>query len=484
MSLTVSTVNHSRPIVKPLLSHAEARSLHELEQLYGPNGLLRVLTTYFRTGPGAELHVGHGQYFDFDYVVSRLLELPGLNTTYGAQVYGGGKGLDLYDMYVSTLGESIERLLGSFAVFEWHDRLRYGSYRDLERQGLTCLHPSELTVFSDAQHADPHFGFDRWEEDSYLGWIPGRRLLSGADVYVPAQLVLFIYYRQEDEPRIGLAPSGGLASHICDEDAIYHAVTELFERDAVNMRWHGRVPLERIVFDVELEDRALRRALKRLDANVGQPDFYYQNLDFEQFPVVTAAQFDGWLRKLSYSAGGGVGASVEEAMCGALGEYCQTERSLRICQLARDWQFPRAFDSIFGIRPDARPEQFQRYVQAIVYYGYTENAARTEWYFRGGGEIALSELRERGRDEDPDPSARMRSMLRRREIDPIVFDFTPPAFSHARLWRAFAAELSPPYPPGSPALGHARYGTVPAASGVPGAASDHSQLLTEPLPYP
>jgi ribosomal protein S12 methylthiotransferase accessory factor len=75
MSLTVSHVNHSRPIVKPLLSHAEAQSLQEVEQLYGPNSVLRVLTTYFRSGPGAELHVGHGQYFDFDYIVSRLLEI-------------------------------------------------------------------------------------------------------------------------------------------------------------------------------------------------------------------------------------------------------------------------------------------------------------------------------------------------------------------------------------------------------------------------
>jgi ribosomal protein S12 methylthiotransferase accessory factor YcaO len=127
-------------------------------------------------------------------------------------------------------------------------------------------------VFSDDQYADPHFQFDRWEEDSYLGWIPGRRLFSGEEIYVRAQLVLFIHYRQEDEPRIGVAPSGGLASHVDDRQAICHAVTELIERDAVNLRWHGRVPLDRIVMDVEPADRELRRALKRLEANVAAPD--------------------------------------------------------------------------------------------------------------------------------------------------------------------------------------------------------------------
>ena len=55
MSLTVQTINHRRPVVKPTLSRREARALEEVEQFYGPNSVLRLLTTYFRSGPGAEL---------------------------------------------------------------------------------------------------------------------------------------------------------------------------------------------------------------------------------------------------------------------------------------------------------------------------------------------------------------------------------------------------------------------------------------------
>jgi ribosomal protein S12 methylthiotransferase accessory factor len=410
--------------------------------------------------------------------------VPGLSTMFSSQVYGGGKGLDLFDMYASSVGEGIERLLGSFAVFNWHDRMKYGTYRALESRGMRCLHPEECPIFAERQYADPHFQFDRWEEDSILGWIPGRRLLSGEEIYVPAQLVMFVYTRVDDEPRIGLASSGGLASHISTEEAILHAVTELIERDAVNLRWHARIPLDRIVVDTGIGDRRLDRAWRRMRSGIAPPDFYYQNLDFEEFPVVTAISFDGWLNRLCYNAGGGVGPDVETAMRSAICEYVQAERSLRISQVTRNWGFGEALKFLFDIGPDATPEKFQRYIQAIAFYGYPENAARTAWYFGGGGEIPLSELRARGRDFDPDPNRRMRAALDRRGIDPIMFDFTPGGFKHAKLWKAYTPELTPPYPQSAPALGHPRFLDVPRAAGITDAAQSQDDLLTEPIPYP
>lgn len=79
--------------------------------------------------------------------------------------------------------------------------------------------------------------------------------------------------------------------------------------------------------------------LSELDRGIGKSEFYLQNLDFFEFPVLTAIEFDHWLKDLRYNAGDGVGASPDAAMRSALGEYCQSERSLRICQLADKWQF-------------------------------------------------------------------------------------------------------------------------------------------------
>ena len=215
--------------------------------------------------------------------------------------------------------------------------------------------------------------------------------------------MLFIYYPSPEEPLIGLAPSGGLASHINARRSWLHAIDELFERDAVNLRWHGRVPLDRIKIDVEPRDPAVKRALDELADCAGAPQFFLQSLDVPEFPVVTAIQFDRWLTELSYNAGGGVGPTVEAAMRSALGEYCQSERSLRIRQVAHDWQFSIAFDRLFGIHADAEPHEFSRFVQAIAYYGYAERVDEAAWYFEDGGSVRLSELHAQLDELDPRP---------------------------------------------------------------------------------
>lgn len=483
-SMIVRTFNRRRPIIKPTLNDDEYHALMETESLYAPSAFIRLLTTYFRPVSGAGLHVGHGQYFDFDHISSKLLGVAGLNSSYTSQVYGGGKGLDLHDMYVSSMGEGIERVLGSFAFLSWADRLQNGTRREMEDRGMHCLGPEDLPIFSEAQFSDPHFGFDRWDDNTTMGWIPGTRLYSGETIWVPAQLVLFIYYRPDDEPLIGLAPSGGLASHITTDLAVYHALDELVERDAVNLRWHARVPLDRIVMDVEPRDAKVRRQLSELDRGIGKPEFHLQNLDFFEFPVLTAIEFDNWLKDLRYNAGGGVGASPDAAMRSALGEYCQSERSLRICQLADNWQFEIAFKRLFGIHADAKPYEFDRFVQAITFYGYQRNQKKADWYFNGGGEVKLSELYARCDAAEPDPVKRIHLAMQSRGIDPIMFDFTPRAFAQTKVWKAFIPELSQPYPPQSPALGHPRYLKCPVDAGYRDHPIDQADLLQDPLPYP
>lgn len=482
--ITVTELNCRRPVIKPSLTQEEAEALREVESLYCPSGFIRLLTTYFRPAAGAGLNVGHGQYFDFDHITSRLLGVAGLNSSYASQVYGGGKGIDLHETYVSSMGEGIERVLGSFAFLAWADRLQTGTRREMEDRGNRCLGPESLPIFSEAQHADPHFAFDRWDDDTEMGWIPGIRLYSGETTWVPAQLVLFIYYRPDEEPLIGLAPSGGLASHINTELAIYHALDELIERDAVNLRWHARVPLDRVVMDVEPRNLRIGRALQALKRGIGRPEFYLQNLDFFEFPVLTAIEFDNWLPEMRYNAGGGIGATPDDAMRSALGEYCQSERSLRICQLAKNWQFETAFHRLFGIHADAEPYEFRRFVQAITYYGHPRNQERADWYFNGGGEVLLSDLYGRCDAADPDRYRRIHLAMQQRGIDPIMFNFTPPGFRRTKVWKAFIPELSQPYPPQSPALGHPRYLECPVKAGYRETPLAQADLLCDPLPYP
>lgn len=477
-------INHTDHLARPRLSDEEHRAFGEVLRHYGPYSVFRAFTTYFRAGSGMPMYVGHGQYFDFDHVLGRLLGLSGLSTGFGGQIYGGGKGHDLFGMTASSLGEAVERVLGAIACVELRRELLTGSYRDLAGRGLTCLHPDEAPIFAPEQYAAEADKFEQWAEDTRLGWVPGRRLLSGEQVYVPAQLVMLFYARDEEEPRIGLAPSGGLASHINAWESLFHAILELFERDAVNLRWHARIPLDRIVLDRPIRSKPLRRLLETAEGAPSPIRFFHHNLDLEEYPVVTVKQFDPAFRRYGYYAGGGVADDVEEAMLSALTEFSQAERSLKICLAAPDWEFSSAFSRQFHIDEDATPEQFTNYIQVIPYYGYEESRHRLDWYLDDGGEVPLSTL---PTVADRSPTRRweqLRALLRARGWDPIVFDLTPPQFEQTRLVKVVMPQLSPPYPPSAPGLGHPRYAEVPLAAGRTDHPLTYAELNHAPLPYP
>lgn len=478
------TINHGRSFLPPTMTADETAAIEEVLSLYYPYGSLRTFTTYFRPGAGLPMYVGHGQYFDFDYVLRRVLGLSGLSTGFGAQVYGGGKGHDLFGMLASSAGEGIERVLGSFAYLTYQDRIVHGSYKELRDRGLNPIHPSTVEILAPEQYDDPENLFDVWTEDTPLGWMPGNRLFSGEEVWVPAQLIMLFYFRKSDEPSIGLAPSGGLASHITRKEALYHGICELFERDAVNIRWYSGIPLDRIVIDRPIENPKLRRLLEATDRDPGEMNFYIHNLDLTDFPVVTALQFDKWYSRFGYYAGGGVGDDIEEVMISALTEFSQAERSLKVCLAANDWEFSDAFSNMFDIHEDARREEFSNFIQVVPFYGYESNQEKAAWYFDEGKEVPLSSL-----PTAPDKSLDARwdyleGVLKRQGWDPVVFDFTPDGMQQTSLMKVFMPELSSPYPPSAPGLGHSRYYDVPVATGHAEQPPTYAELTKEPLPYP
>ncbi len=63
--------------------------------------------------------------------MSRTLGVAALHSGYSSRVYGGGKGLDLPNAYISSMGEGVERVLGSFAFLLWQDRIQFGTRVEL-----------------------------------------------------------------------------------------------------------------------------------------------------------------------------------------------------------------------------------------------------------------------------------------------------------------------------------------------------------------
>jgi len=158
-------------------------------------------------------------YMDKLYIPNYSAILPG--TQDAIWVYSG-KGLTNDDAKASALMEAIERYC---SLSETHSTTFIrGTYKDLSKSYNKVLHPNEVVEFVNHIYDD---------ENSLADFLIGFDLLNNERVLVPAQLVLSKYNAKP--PAIEIFPNShtnGLASGNVLEEAIYHALCEVIERDA------------------------------------------------------------------------------------------------------------------------------------------------------------------------------------------------------------------------------------------------------------
>ncbi len=482
LDLKVSCINAKREFMPYRLTPQEADGLREIFSMYLPNGPIRKLVTYFKAGGGMPLYVGHSEYYDFDHVVGYMLNRPSIDTDFRNTMFGGGKGATIPSMMISGVAETFERALGAFAYFRNVDNIIYGTYNTLSQRGYKCLPPAETPLFAKEQY-NSQLLYEPFTDDTLVGWLQGNRLVSGEEVWVPCQLVFPYYIMHPREVPIGYATTGGLACHINREEAIFHGVMELIERDCVNLFWNCKHAPSRIVFD-----RPPAPALQKLlDVARSLPvafDFFLHTVDIPEAPVVTVIAFAEAFNRYSYYSGGGVGLSIDESVLYALTEYGQSEGTLRALLLAPDWELSKATRRLFDVPEDITVNEIDLFFKIISYYGYAKNAERMRWYVKDGPEVAMSSQPTSDATTTEQRYGAMMGILQRHEIDPIIFDFTPPQMSSLRLFKTYSSQLAPPYLQRVPLLGHRRYYEIPEKLGWADRRLRFEDLTTDPQPYP
>lgn len=486
--IRMTHINRDVPWLRSRLGDEEYAGTREMLGAYSPFGEIRTVMTSLRAGIGTDGYQGSATPMSLDHVFRRIIGLPALATGLDRDIYGGGKGLSLHDSAMSSLGEGIERMLGSFSAIrrrppgeEW-----FGSAADMATTGREHVGPDVLQIFHPDQLGAPGFLYDEWVPDSPLHWTRGTNILTGTDTWVPSQLVHLFYLRRAGEAKIGSSSSGGLAAHVTTQRALRHAVLELIERDAANLSWYSRIPLTRLEIDTEPATPAIRRWLDSAARAGVDVSFYLHRTDIPDVHVVTAIAVEDGLDEYSYLAGGGVGLDIESAMRSAIAELIQSERMIRTPDLAPNWRLVQGFQRMFGIHRDATGDDFQNFIQVVPYYGYAENQARLDWYLRPDDQptVRLSEL---GPGPGGDVAAQvdaLRDICRQAGLTPVVFDVTPPNFDHVKLLKVFIAELVPAFPPNVPMLGHRRYVELPVRLGLRQDPLAWGELTSDPLPYP
>lgn len=464
-------------------------ALSELYSLYNSSlGPVQKVVSYFGPPSNLRLYVGHCQYYDFDRIFRRLMLRPSLKPAIGASLFAGGKGASLPEMLAASVGELVERVVGVMACVELAGQSILGSYKDLTGDGLECVAPEALPLFAEEQFREPGFRFEPFHAATKLSWLEGKRLVSGKSVWVPAQLVMLLPLFRTGEALIGYATSGGLSCHVSRQAAIYHGILELIERDALNVRWHSRIPppeLDWIAYCAS--DRQLRRILAHARQLPGKLRLHYQTLDINAVAVVSAVRVDRWLRRFSYYSGAGADLDAEAATLKALKEFAQADTPIRLALLAPDWHSSRAIHEMFSVQPDTPPEEFDLFIKVVSYYGHEDNRKRLDWLYEAcDRSVTFASLDTRSL---PGMTIKeklevLQAALASRGIDPIVFDLTPQQFRQLSLIKVFIPELTQPFIQHTPYFGHPRFYDLPAELGYSERTLTYDDLSKDPTPYP
>jgi ribosomal protein S12 methylthiotransferase accessory factor len=148
-----------------------------------------------------------------------------------------GKGLTLNDARVSALGEAVERYSGAVHA---GDEVRYATRSELAGRALD---PRALVLYEAAQY--PTLPYAPYRDDSRLGWVASRSLVTGEVIQVPALAVFMNYHAHEDGEFLFPITSNGLATGRTLLDAVWAAAAEVLERDAFMIAWLNRLPARR-----------------------------------------------------------------------------------------------------------------------------------------------------------------------------------------------------------------------------------------------
>jgi len=473
-----------RPSALPtLVSGQDHRAMREMLSLVSPD-VGPVLRAASFLGSGAAAgggYAAHAELLDLDGLLRDLYQQPSMEPGVNDTLFGGGKGFRFDTTVLSTLGEAAERVVATLVCGtpDLPGLRILGSWNDLNAGGVNALHPTAVRLFSDAQYDSPGFLYERFMPESVIQWVAGRHLRSGEEVYVPSQLVDMVHIYDHGEQIVGYPVSGGLSCHTSEGAATYHGLTEVLERDAVNVSWYTAVQPLRIKIDADAR-KLLGTFADRLTLDHTEAEILVHPSTVTSAATVSMVGLQGWLRRRAYCAGGGCDAVLETAVRKAAAEFGQTRSTLGISVCAPRSAVGMSVERMFDWEPDRPLVDMQLFFQAIGYYGLIEHRDLLDHYL-SGPEVTIEELRDTAR---PTPESSISSRLEHlldelaeHEIDPIVLNYSHPDWTALSIVKLYVPELTTPFLQSRPMLGHPRLS--PLRDGV---IDENGTIL--PLPYP
>lgn len=484
LQLRSTYINPHREILPNMMSEKEGMAIGEMISWYSPNGPIRHSAVYNGGAGISQTVVVNSNHWNIDQVIRQVVGLPSLNLALNSSVIGGGKGFDTSSSFLSDLGESVERMSGTFAFFKKDLEVYAGSYNSLQQVGQNAIAPEALPLFADEQYASPDFFFQPFTHDTEFNWIKGRRLISEEDIWIPLQLALLFYIPSIEEARIGYSSSSGMASHIDESLAIIAGVTEVVERDALMLSWYANIPLRRVEVDRPLSSKKANRALEHIKSLSGNINFWLHDVGFPELPSISATQLVPYYKKFAYQNGTAAGLDGEETFFQALLEYGQSEQQLKCAMLAPQRQLLKSIEAAFGVPPDKPLSEMHTFLETIGYYGHIEHAERIKDFFCSNDTVFLSELPKVKFKNSDEQLEYLKEILQRYGMDPVIIDCTHGQMSQVKVVKVLIPELVQHHIGAYPYLGHPRIYELPMKMGFRDKPLTFKELKLGPVPFP
>ncbi|MEV0148320.1 MULTISPECIES: TOMM precursor leader peptide-binding protein [unclassified Nonomuraea] len=205
----------------------------------------------------------------------------------GSTEYGFGRTRNYQGSQVTAMLETLER----------HGGMEPGgkrttvsaSYAEVRRDALD---PRTLGLYPAQRHRIPGFPYRPFDEDQVCRWVWGHSFVRGAPVLVPET---YAYYRARHHdaarPPFVQEVSNGCALGGSLEEAIFHGILEVAERDAFMMTWYARMPVPRI--DVtSARDSMIPLIIEAIEAETGYQVMLFDTTLEQGIPCVWAMAVD------------------------------------------------------------------------------------------------------------------------------------------------------------------------------------------------
>ncbi|WP_066072473.1 TOMM precursor leader peptide-binding protein [Neobacillus soli] len=155
------------------------------------------------------------------------------------------------------------------------------SYHNLKQN---ALNPARVGLHEKEQYSTPHFPFKPFDPDDPMNWVWGYSFLQERPILVPE---LLAYYSLGYGEGIVYETSNGCALGGSLEEAIFHAIMEVVERDSFLLTWYAKLPLPRLDLS-STNDKELQLMVDRMREVAGYDLHFFNSTMENKIPSVWA----------------------------------------------------------------------------------------------------------------------------------------------------------------------------------------------------